>query len=527
MGRSPEVPLGRSASSSLTARRRVEELARAIEGVPVVDLLVIGGGITGVGVALDAATRGLRTVLIEADDLAFGTSRWSSKLIHGGLRYLASGDVAVAYECAVERGYLLRSIAPHLVRSTPMLLPLMPGVTGKKAFQMGLGIVAGDILRRVARTASRELRPPRWLSRAAVLGLAPGLPANDVRGGLVFHDGQVTDDARLVVAVARTAAAHGASILTRVRAKSIGADGVVIVDELTGMGGAIRARAVVNATGVWAAQLAPELALRPSRGTHVVLDGEVLPGLRASLTLPFAGQHNRYLLLLPQLDGRLYLGLTDDDADQIEDVPVPRQREIDELVGALGTLLGHRVAAQHVIGAYTGLRPLLAGSNETTTSDLSRTHGVVRGKNRTVNVVGGKLTTYRRMAQDGVDAAIEHAGLEAGPCRTTTLPLVGAAPRSRLATLGEPALRIGRYGLEATLVAEMERDDPSLAELIAPGVPVTRAELRFSVLHEGALTADDLLDRRFRVGLVAADRSAALPAAEAAIVYGSPEADRG
>ena len=520
MGRSSAGPPF-TASSSLTARRRVEELASAVAGESMIDLLVIGGGITGVGVALDGVTRGLRTVLIEADDLAFGTSRWSSKLIHGGLRYLASGDIAVAYECAVERGRLLRFIAPHLVRSTPMLLPLLPGVTGKKAIQMGLGILAGDIMRRVAHTSSRDLPPPRWLKRAAVLDLAPGLPAEDVRGGLVFHDGQVTDDARLVVAVARTAAAYGASILTRVRATSIGADYVSIVDERTGNANVIAARAVVNATGVWAPQLAPELALRPSRGTHVVLDRRVLPGLRTNLTLPFSGEHNRYLILLPQLDGHLYLGLTDDPADALEDVPVPRQQEIDELVDALGSQMGHPVAAEHVIGGYTGLRPLLAASNSSATSDLSRSHAVVRGRHRTVSLVGGKLTTYRRMAQDGVNAAIELAALDAGACLTARLPLVGAAPMTRLAMLGESALRIGRYGTEAATVTEMEHDDPALAEPIAQGVPVTHAELLFSVLHEGALTPGDLLDRRFRVGLVPADRAMALPAAEAAIAAGS------
>ena len=518
MARSSTGPAPPSASSSLTSRRRDEELARAVSGHPMIDLLVIGGGITGAGIALDGATRGLRTVLIEANDLAFGTSRWSSKLIHGGLRYLASGDIAVAYECAVERGRLLRFIAPHLVRSTPMVLPLLPGITRKKAVQMGAGLVAGDILRRVAHTSNRDLPPPRRLSSAAVLELAPGLSAKDVRGGLIFHDGQVTDDARLVVAVARTAAAHGASILTRVRATSIGADGVSVVDERTGTSSVIAARAVVNATGVWASELTPDVALRPSRGTHVVLNRAVLPGLRTNLTLPFPGEHNRYLLLLPQLDGHLYLGLTDDAADAVEDVPVPEPREIDELLSALGTLLGHRVAAEHVIGAYTGLRPLLAGNADSATSDLSRTHAVVRGPHRTISVVGGKLTTYRRMAQDGVDAAIEYAGLNAGPCLTARLPLVGAASRGRLALLGESALRIGRYGLEASTVTEMERDDPALAELIAPGVPVTHAELRFSVLHEGALTESDLLDRRFRVGLVVADRSAALSAAEAAIL---------
>ncbi len=526
--------------ASLTAARRARELEQVVGAgaTEPIDVLVIGGGATGAGTALDAASRGLHTVLIEAQDLAFGTSRWSSKLAHGGLRYLATGDIAVAHESATERGHLLRHIAPHLVHGTPMLLPFLPGVSMKKARLMGLGFVGGDLLRRAVRTPSSELPRPRHLDAAGVLALAPSLPAQGLDGGYVMYDGQLTDDARLVVGIARTAAFHGAAVLTRVRATAVGPDGVAITDTLTGETGVIKARSVINATGVWGAALAPELELRPSRGTHVVLDGAALPGLGASLTLPYPGERNRYLLVLPQLDGRIYLGLTDEAVEEIEDVPTPLQWEIDEMVAALGTLLGKAVDPAHVLGAYAGLRPLLAAPRKhgraasgpdpstspgdavapTATADLSRNHTIVRGDHGLVSVVGGKLTTYRRMAQDAVDAAIDHSGLTpSGPCRTATLPLVGAAPRAQLAALPFPRLRVARFGTEAAVVAAIERADPDLADEITPGAGISHAELRFAVQHEGALDAGDLLDRRFRIGLVANQRAAALPAAEAAI----------
>lgn len=509
-------------SASLTRARRTLELDAATAGTRF-DVVVIGGGITGAGAALDAASRGLRTALIEAQDLAFGTSRWSSKLAHGGLRYLATGDVGVAYESAVERGHLLTHIAPHLVRGTPMMLPLIPSVGGQRAGLMGAGFVAGDVLRRLARTPGRELPAPRRVGPIAARRLAPSLPEAGLRGGLVIHDGQLTDDARLVVAVARTAAAHGATVLTKVRATSIGAAGVEVVDELTGEASTIQARAIVNATGVWADRLAPELELRPSRGTHVVLDGAAMPGLRANLTLPYPGERNRYLLVLPQLDGHIYLGLTDEAVEVVEDVPRPEEWEIDEMVHALGEVLGSPVDPEHVLGAYAGLRPLLAGTSgkpegePEATSDLSREHTVVRGEHGAVHVVGGKLTTYRRMAEDAIDAAIDHAGLDAGPSQTRRLPLVGAAPRTQLDAMPEDALVVARFGTEAAQVGAAVRADPSLGEAVAPGVPVTHAELRFSAAHEGVLEAEDLLDRRFRIGFVPADRAVALAAAEAAV----------
>jgi glycerol-3-phosphate dehydrogenase len=224
--------------------------------------------------------------------------------------------------------------------------------------------------------------------------------------------------------------------------------------------------------------------------------------------------------VLPQLDGRIYLGLTDEPVTDIEDVPHPPQREIDELTGYLTAALDRPVDPAHILGAFAGLRPMLSDGGNAATADLSRRHKVLHGEHGAVHVVGGKLTTYRRMAQDAVDAAIADTGLTAGPCVTERLPLVGAASTARLAGRPESALQVARYGTEAALVATLERADPTLSEPIAPEVPVTRAELLFSVRHEGALTADDLLDRRFRVGMVAADRAAAMPAALEAIAAG-------
>lgn len=506
--------------SALSAARRSGEVARVLGGDGL-DVLVIGGGITGAGAALDAASRGLSTALIEREDLAFGTSRWSSKLAHGGLRYLATGDFGVAYESAVERGRLLRN-APHLAQGMPLMLPLLRSVGSKKAFAMGAGFLAGDVLRRLAHTPSSVLPPPRRLSARRTLELAPVLPQSQLRGSLVMTDGQLSDDARLVIAVARTAAAAGATILTGVGAERITSAGVEVTDRRTGERATIRARAVINATGVWAASLGPELSLSPSRGTHVVLSGDALPGLRTSLTLPYPGQHNRYLLVLPQPDGRIYLGLTDEAVDTIDDVPQPQRWEIDEMVGVLGAALGRSVGPAHVLGAFAGLRPLVAVPGDSgPTAALSRDHVILRGEHRAVHVVGGKLTTYRLMAEQSVDAALEHAGLGAPASRTATLPLVGALAPSVLRALGETALRIGRYGGEAPLISAAERSYPESAEPIAPGVPVSHAELDFAIAREGAMSVGDLLDRRFRVGLDPVQRAAAIPAAEAALARAS------
>lgn len=286
---SPSGPAVPAPGSSLSAARRRRELTEAMDG-DVVDVLVVGLGATGAGVALDAAARGLSVVAVDAHDLAFGTSRWSSKLIHGGLRYLASGQLDVAHESAVERGVLMERTAPHLVRAQPFVLPLTPLVSRGQAALTWAGFRAGDTLRLAARTSRATLPAPRRLSAVEARHLAPSVRPGGLRGGLLSWDGKVTDDARLVTALARSAAAHGAKILTRVRALEIGGTGARVRDELTGEQGEIRARAVINASGVWAGDLVDGIRIRPSRGTHLVLRADLFGPLPAGLHIPIPGR---------------------------------------------------------------------------------------------------------------------------------------------------------------------------------------------------------------------------------------------
>ncbi|MFF4957599.1 glycerol-3-phosphate dehydrogenase/oxidase [Streptomyces sp. NPDC001222] len=501
--------------TSLTAARRLRELDESIDGPPV-DVLVVGLGATGAGAALDAAARGLTVAAIDAHDLAFGTSRWSSKLIHGGLRYLASAQFDVAHESARERGILMERTAPHLVRAQPFVLPLTPLVSRGQAALAWAGFRAGDSLRLAARTARATLPAPRRLSAAETRSLAPALRGAGLRGGLLSWDGRVTDDARLVTAIARTAAARGARILTRVRALELTSSGARIRDELTGREGEIRARAVINASGVWAGSLVDGVRIRPSRGTHLVLRAEHLGFLPAGLHIPIPGETNRFVLVLPQGDGRVYVGLTDEPVDDVPDVPSVPETDIGFLLDVLGSALDIPVHRDDVVGAFAGLRPLLdttpaGGSGATAnTADISRKHAVLTSPEGVVTVVGGKLTTYRRMAEDAVDAAVAAHRLPAGPSPTAGLPLVGAASPHALGALSAPRRLISRYGTEAPAVHALAMADPRLAEPVLAGHPVTRAELLWAVRHEGALDAADLLDRRTRIGLVPGDRATAL-----------------
>ncbi|MEU2226406.1 glycerol-3-phosphate dehydrogenase/oxidase [Streptomyces sp. NPDC018347] len=506
--------------SSLDAHRRGRELAQATDG-RVADLLVVGLGATGAGAALDAAARGLDVVAVDAHDLAFGTSRWSSKLIHGGLRYLASAQFDVAHESAVERGVLMTRTAPHLVAAQPFVLPLTPLVSRAQATLAWAGFRAGDVLRLAARTPRQVLPAPRRLSGTEARHLAPSVRPAGLRGGLLSWDGKVTDDARLVTALARTAAAHGARVLTRVRALEVTGAGARVRDELTGAEGEIRARAVINSAGVWAGALVDGIRVRPSRGTHLVLRSERLGALPAGLHVPIPGETNRFVLVLPQGDGRVYVGLTDEPVDGgIPDVPDVPETDIGFLLDVLGSVLDTPVARDEVVGAFAGLRPLLDTSGHdgrdggpARTSDISRRHAVLTSPDGVTTVVGGKLTTYRRMAQDAVDAAAGARGLRTGPSPTAALPLAGAAGPGRLRALPVPRRLVRRYGTEAVAVHALAAGDPALAEPVLPGHPVTRAELLWAVRHEGALDESDLLDRRTRIGLVPQDRAAALPVA--------------
>jgi glycerol-3-phosphate dehydrogenase len=281
---------------------------------------------------------------------------------------------------------------------------------------------------------------------------------------------------------------------------------------------------VVNAAGVWAGDLVDRIELRPSRGTHLVLRGEALPGLRVALTLPVPGERSRFLNVVPQQDGLVFVGLTDVPVEgPVPDVPLPSEAEVDFLVATTSAALAHSLTDTDVVGSYAGLRPLLRADGRT--ADLSRRHAVLTSADGVVTVVGGKLTTYRRMAQDALDVAVARAGLQARRCSTARLPLSGAAPRAELARLSDeaPSPRlVRRFGTDAELVLASARQvsglaDDELVRPVADGVPVTVAELLFGVTHEGAHDVDDLLDRRTRIGLVADDRTAAEPAARRAL----------
>ncbi|MCA1713284.1 MAG: glycerol-3-phosphate dehydrogenase/oxidase [Actinobacteria bacterium] len=478
----------------LTGKRRSRELEQL--GETGVDVLVIGGGVTGCGVALDAASRGLSVALVEKDDLAFGTSRWSSKLVHGGLRYLASGDIGLALESARERDVLLRRTAPHLVRPLPMLVPLGVDVGRKDGGLIDAGHRTADVLRFLAGTPRSALPRPRRVGVQETIRLLPAVKRDGLRGALLNWDGQLEDDARLVVALARTGASYGAKVLTRVTALSP----TLLRDELTGQTLDVRARHVVNATGAWADRLAPETRLRPSKGVHVVLPAAVLGNPTASLTVPVPGEPNRYVFALPHPDGIVHVGLTDDPLPgPLPEVPRADETETRFLLDTLSHGLQRPLSRCDVVGSFAGVRPLLDGV-EGRTADLSRRHAVVQGDDGLWTVLGGKLTTYRRMAQDVVDRISEN------PCRTRDLPLVGATGP---VPLDVPTRLVRRYGSEAADVAALG------TEAVAPGVPVLTGELVWGVRAEGALSVEDLLERRTRLSLVDAWHEAARAAAEA------------
>lgn len=506
-----------SSRTWLSAARRQRELAVLADGDRS-DVLVVGGGVVGAGVALDAASRGLSVTLLERGDLAAGTSSASSKLAHGGLRYLARGELALAYESAHERALLLSSIAPHLTRPLPFLTPYGPGFDTNSSVRPLIGVRAADLLRRAAGTRRNELPPPRRVTPAEALLLTPAISDVGLRGAVEHWDGQLTDDARLVIALARTAAGYGARIITRCAVERIDNGQVTVRDALTGERFETRARAVVNAAGVWAGRLDPAVQLRPSKGAHLVVRAAALGDPRAALTVGAPGGGNRFVFALPHLDGTVHIGLTDVPVPgAVPDTSTVDDADTDFLLAAINRALRIRLDRSDVVGSYAGMRPLLADAETADTADLSRRHVIIDSDDGPVTVVGGKLTTYRRMASDAVNRVVTRYGLPAGRCRTARLPLVGAAPPARLATVAAPTRLVRRYGAEATDLLALADGDPALLRPIAEGVPVLAIELHFGLLAEGALDADDLLTRRVRASFVAEWAAAVRPAAEDAV----------
>ncbi|WP_137160350.1 glycerol-3-phosphate dehydrogenase/oxidase [Blastococcus sp. CCUG 61487] len=490
---------------SLSAGQRARDLAEAAGAL--VDVVVVGGGVTGAGVALDAAARGLSVVLLERTDLAAGTSRWSSKLVHGGLRYLAHGEIGLARESARERAVLMGTTAPHLVRRLPFLIP---DAAGRDVSALGeVGGRLGDLVRVSVMGGRGSLPGTRRVSADDVARLVPAVRPG--RGGVVFWDGQLSDDARLVIALARTAAAYGARVLTGATVTAVG--GADVHADVDGEAVTLRARVVVNAAGVWSQRLAPGIRLVPSRGSHLVLRGERLGSPSAALTVPLPGSRSRYVFALPQADGLVYLGITDEPVEGPvpDEDPQPSDAEVQQLLDTVNQVLEQPLTRDDVVGRYAGYRPLVLPESAGTgpgdaTADLSRKH-LLSWDGPVLTVVGGKLTTYRAMAEETVDAVVARLG-RAARATTGRLALIGAAPRPALERILASPRLVARYGTEAPEVEALG------ADLVVPGRPETVGELRFGVRHEGARTVDDLLDRRTRIGLVPEDRARAVPVAE-------------
>jgi glycerol-3-phosphate dehydrogenase len=481
--------------SALTARRRESDLA-ALHNGEVVDVLVIGGGITGAGVALDAATRGLSVALVERHDLAAGTSRWSSKLAHGGLRYIAAGQLGVAWESAVERNYLMRSIAPHLIQPMRFVIPSLPvnGAADRMAARVGFGIA--DALRWAARTPA-QLPKTSWVNPADARALVPALRP-DLRGGFLHVDGALEDDVRLVVAVARSAAAAGARIVTHCEAVDVTATGATVADTLTGERFDVRARSVVVAAGVWTGGLVDRVPLQPSKGAHVLVRPEALEHPSAAFNILVPGSRNRFVFAVPRPDGLVQIGLTDDAVDHVDDEPPVTDADETFLLDTLSSGLSRPVTKADVVGKFAGLRPLLGTAIGSSAADISRRHALL-DRDGVVVIVGGKLTKYRRMAEDAVDRVSKKLEHEK-PAITRTLPLVGAVGQI---DAGLPARLRRRFGADAAAVAACGPMEP-----VAAGLPALKCEVSWALAAEGAVDVADV-ERRLRLDVVPEWRASA------------------
>jgi glycerol-3-phosphate dehydrogenase len=508
-------------AAPLEDRRR--DLAALVERP--LDVLVVGGGIVGSGAALDATTRGLRVGLVERDDIAVGTSSRSSRLIHGGLRYLEQYRFGLVREALTERSRILH-LAPHLVTIEPLLFPLFGLPVATRVFYQA-GMTLYDVL-----GARKDGGWHRHLSVAEVAAHTPAIRREHLRGGLLFHDG-VEDDARYTLAVARSAREDGATIVTRATAESVVEDGGRIVgarirDGLTGDEHEVRARVVVDATGVWAADPGAPLSggstrLLPSRGAHLVVPRERIPS-DIGLTIRVPG---KVVFLVPWPHFWL-IGTTDAPYSGPIDRPTAGNDEVDELLAAVNHVLDVGLRREDVVGTYAGLRPLIAPSDGSTIT-ASREHRVVVEGNGLVRVSGGKYTTYRLMAEQTIDAALGVLGEQASlrPTRTTTRRLVGAADRPELdriaADLGaslEPAVAarlVARHGTQAPDVVALGREAGLLGRLV-DGEDHLEAEVAWATRHELALSIDDVLARRMRIVHELPDRAASIAPRVAAIL---------
>jgi glycerol-3-phosphate dehydrogenase len=494
------------------------------------EVVVIGGGITGAGVALDAASRGYSVALLERGDYAEGTSSRSSKMVHGGLRYLQNLDLGLVREALLER-QLLVQLAPHLVYPTPFLVSDFPDRRRDRRLGMALSMYDVMATTRVGR-GRREMRSSkeadedfywspdrhRMIDRDEVLELVPALAPRDPKNAYLFYDCQ-TDDVRMVLTVLGEAERFGATMLngaevTEVQLDGAGrAAGVAFVEAESGERMEVSAENVVNATGVFADRIRPEEVVEeedvpriaPSRGTHVLIDRDVLSTGEAACIVP-AGE-GRAIFALPWY-GRTLVGTTDNDFDGDVDAPRPGAEDVAYLLDAVNDFFGVSLSERDLVGAYAGVRPLISTGDPKKSVDISRKAELYETSSGMLTITGGKLTTWRRMAKQTVDRLVEREGREA-PCHTAEIPLGMEAREEDLVGpegVGEEALAqlAFRYGHAARKVLAVAREEPKMAQPIVPGRPDLLAEATIAARHEQARSVADVLLRRTRLGLLAA-----------------------
>src|SRR3954468_19673794 len=471
------------------------------------DVLVVGGGITGCGVALDAATRGLRTALVERDDFASGTSSKSSKLVHGGLRYLQQKEIRLVYDALHERQRALRN-APHLVRVLPFLIPVLSRdglINPKIARALGSALWMYDLT-----GGMRIKKLHERIDKKAALAHMPTLREPNVAAAYLYYDAQA-DDARFTLLLARTAAIHGAVVANhcgvtgftkgaggRVDGATVSADGRTFT---------IRSKTVVNAAGVWSDDVRAldegthPHSIRPAKGIHITVPWEkVRNDIAAIVPVP---KDRRSIFVVPWGD-LTYIGTTDTDYDGPIDDPQCTPEDVRALLDAMNTAMSEPLTEADVVGTWAGLRPLVTGGTVgQKTADLSRRHKVAASASGVVTVTGGKLTTYRKMAEDTTNAVVKALGRTAR-CRTKKLPLLG---QDGPAPDDEHLAR--RFGTLAADVLRLDDDAPDLATALVPGLPYRKAEAVYAVREEMATTLDDVLSRRTRAPLLARDATSA------------------
>jgi glycerol-3-phosphate dehydrogenase len=519
--------MSRYEAGRLSPERRAADLRRMRQEQ--FDVLVIGGGVTGVGAALDAASRGLSVALVEARDLASGTSSRSSRLVHGGLRYLERLHFSLVHEALRERGLLASRLAPHLVRPLPFLVPLpMPGGPARLAkraalrLYYGAGVALYDafagLLSAGGRSPGRGMPMHRHVSRAQARRLFPSLREDALSGAIFYYDGQV-DDARMVVMLARTAASFGAAVVTSARVIDLlrsarEVTGVRVRDLETSTEFDVSARTVIAATGVWSDDITamlpdarPGLRVRASKGVHLVVPRSAITGEVALIVRT----PSSVLFVLPW-GGHWIIGTTDTDWTLDRSHPAASASDIEYLLSQVNRVLDRPVRADDIEGVYAGLRPLLSGEDEAT-STLSREHAVVEPMLGLMLVAGGKYTTYRVMAADVVDRAARRLGNDVRPSWTDQVPLLGAdgyavmwrdradIARRHEVPVGALEHLLERYGTLTTEVLELIGTDPALGRTL-PGAPeYLAAEVVYAARAEGALHLEDVLTRRTRISV--------------------------